>query len=452
MPTNDQILLDEFLDQRRRDLRPDTSESAFFEFFTAEQALKDFDLSYDELDSGLVGKSGDGGIDGMYVLVNGDLVQEDDYTPTARSDARLDVILLQAKRRQGFQETPVERFITSSDDLLDLSKDVAELRDFYNPELLESVTRFRSVQKQLNRTFPKLRFTYYYATRGIERSASLQAKVCKLKKVVHKHFRDAEFRFRFLGAPALLSLARRSPKTTHEITLAENPISSGDPVGFACLVELRAYYDFITDERGELRRHVFEANVRDHQGPTQVNQQIQTSLRNPHTEDFWWLNNGISILASKASLGGKILTIEDPQIVNGLQTSMEIFNYFRSVGESSGDGESAGGREAEQRNILVRVIVPDDTGSRDRIIKATNSQTTVQLASLRATDKVHRDIEEHFIPRGLYYDRRKNYYKNRGKPRSVIVGIPYLAQSGNGYCPAAPRHCPCATFVTAEEG
>lgn len=77
----------------------------------------------------------------------------------------------------------------------------------------------------------------------------------------------------------------------------------------------------------------------------------------------------------------------------------------------------------------MRVIVPSAKESRDKIIKATNSQTAVQQASLRATDKIHRDIEEYLRPRSLYYDRRKNYYKNEGRPRNRIVGIPHLAQA-----------------------
>ena len=32
-------------------------------------------------------------------------------------------------------------------------------------------------------------------------------------------------------------------------------------------------------------------------------------------------------------------------------------------------------------------------------------------------------------PKGIFYDRRKNYYKNDGKPRDKIIGIPYLAQA-----------------------
>jgi hypothetical protein len=83
----------------------------------------------------------------------------------------------------------------------------------------------------------------------------------------------------------------------------------------------------------------------------------------------------------------------------------------------------------DDRNLLVRVIVPEQAESRDRIIRATNSQTPIPAASLRATDKIHRDIEEFFRPYNLYYDRRKNYYKNEGRPIERVISIPYLAQA-----------------------
>ena len=104
--------------------------------------------------------------------------------------------------------------------------------------------------------------------------------------------------------------------------------------------------------------------------------------------------------------------------MNGLQTSTEIFNHFKEDNT-----------ENEKRNLLVRVIVPPATESRDRIIKATNSQTQIPVASLRATERIHRDIEEYLRPHGLYYDRRKNFYKNEGRAIDRIVSIPHLAQS-----------------------
>ncbi len=416
--TNDRIILNEVLKQRQAEVDPNASESDFFELFTAEQILKDFDLSYDEIESGLVDDGGDGGVDGIYLFVNGDLAQEEQDLGHLKKDITLDLIVIQAKTSNGFAETPIERFTSVSDDILDLSKDGSTFSGIYNEALLDAISRFRDVHKQLASRFPLLRITYYYACKGIEPNASVEKKVEKLESIVKKHFPSADFNFRFLGAPGLLSLARRTPQSTYSLSLAENPISSEGQVGFVCLVRLRDFFAFVTDEAGGLRRQIFEANVRDYQGRTEVNDDIQESLQEKTPEDFWWLNNGVTVIASKASQTGKTLTIEDPQIVNGLQTSTEIYNYCRKFNTDKDD-----------RKVLVRVIGPSEAASRDRIIKATNSQTPVQQASLRATDKIHRDIEEYLRPRGLFYDRRKNFYKNEGKPRDKIVGIPHLAQA-----------------------
>ena len=183
-------------------------------------------------------------------------------------------------------------------------------------------------------------------------------------------------------------------------------------------MKLKDFFDFITDDEKRLLRGIFEANVRDYQGTNEVNEGIQGSLRDTGSEEFWWLNNGVSVLASKATLSGKSLTIEDPQIVNGLQTSTELYNYVK-----------ASNTEKDERSLLVRVIVPPAPESRDRIIKATNSQTPMPVASLRATEKIQRDIEEYLRPFGLFYDRRKNYYKNEGKPIEKIISISQMAQA-----------------------
>ena len=167
-------------------------------------------------------------------------------------------------------------------------------------------------------------------------------------------------------------------------------------------------------------RHIFESNVRDYQGKTNVNKEIQATLASFNNEEFWWLNNGVTILGSDATApGGKELIIHNPQIVNGLQTSSEIYRFFNT---------NPGRRSGEKRAVLIRVIVPEDEETRDKIIRATNSQTPIPKSSLRATDHIHRSIEDYFKPRGMYYDRRKNYYKNEGKKPKEIISLPFLSQ------------------------
>lgn len=418
MATNDKIILDEVLKQRKAEIDPSASDSEFFELFAAEQVLKDHDLSYDEIGFGLIGSGGDGGIDSINLFVNGELVQEDPDYSYLKKNVSLELVIIQAKTSAGFQETPVERFITVSEDIFDLSRATSDFDNVYNEELIDAIDRFRFVYQQLAAKFPTLLVRYVYACKGTKVEVSVERKVEKLQGVVQRHFPAAEFSFSFVGASELLALARKAPQTSYSLVLAENPISSEGQVGFVCLVRVRDYHEFITDNTGNLRRQIFEANVRDYQGPTEVNEEIQQSLQKSKQEDFWWLNNGVTVIAGKATQSGKALTIEDPQIVNGLQTSTEVYNYCKKFNTDD-----------DKRKILVRVIVPTESESRDRIIKATNSQTSVQQASLRATDKIHRDIEEYLRSRGLFYDRRKNYYKNDGKPRDKIIAIPHMAQA-----------------------
>jgi hypothetical protein len=191
--------------------------------------------------------------------------------------------------------------------------------------------------------------------------------------------------------------------------------------GTICLVRLKDYYDFIHDPNtGDLRGWLFEENVRDYEGKNvDVNKGIRQTLEQPKTnEDFWWLNNGITIVATEAPMAAKTLTITDPKIVNGLQTSIEVYNHFRLHPEVKDD-----------RNILVRTIVTTDEKTGNDIIKATNSQSAIKAASLRAFDEIHYKIEIYFGLNGLYYDRRKNYYKNLKKPKDQIISVSYMAQA-----------------------
>lgn len=418
MPSNDAIILEKILEVRYAEIGTGLDAPTFFELFVAEQVLKDFDLSYDELRAGRVGGGGNGGIDAIYLFANGDLVQEDSDLSSLKRQVAIDLVIVQAKAQPGFSEGALDKLQAVTADLLNLSADHQALASVYNAELLSSMIRFKEAYEALAARFPKLRIAYYYATKGDQPHPNVERKVGKLRELVAQRFSASEFSFQFLGAKELLERARQAPRVAHLLKLSENPISSTGAVGFVCLVKLRDFFDFITDEKGTLRRGIFEANVRDYQGTNEVNEGIQGSLRDARRDEFWWLNNGVTILASQATLSGKTLTIEDPQIVNGLQTSTEMFNYF-----------SASNTLGDERSLLVRVVVPAAPESRDRIIKATNSQTPMPVASLRATEKIHRDIEEYLRPFGLFYDRRKNYFKNEGKPIEKIISISQMAQS-----------------------
>ena len=70
MATNDSIVLNSILEQKKIQIARDLPDDDFFELFTFEQVLKKYDLSYEELEHGKIGGGDDGGIDGLFIFIN----------------------------------------------------------------------------------------------------------------------------------------------------------------------------------------------------------------------------------------------------------------------------------------------------------------------------------------------------------------------------------------------
>ncbi len=419
MSTNDQVLIEQIIQQEHKLTDNYEREDDFFEFYASNQVLKEYDLSYDEIESGLCGATLDGGLDAIYIFINGELVDEDtDFTEKYKKNPHLELVLIQSKNVRSFGEDAILKLSRLSCNLLDLQFKAVEFEKRYSDFVISKFEMFRSAYFNILTRKPTLAINYFYVSKGIDVHQNVTNQINDLKREVSKTLTEADVSFKTVGASELLEIYRKKEIEVFNLKLAENPLSTQGKV-FISLITLRDYFDFITDESGKIIKRIFEANVRDYQGKTNVNQEIQDTLNAKESkEDFWWLNNGVTILATDASApGGKSLIIHNPEIVNGLQTSNEIYRYY-----------SAGNNGDDKRAVLVRVIVPDNEESRDRIIRATNSQTPIPKASLRATDAIHRDIEDYLKHRGLYYDRRKNFYRNEGKKPSEIISLAFLAQ------------------------
>lgn len=415
--TNDQIILAQIIEEKFAESADQLTVTEYFEIYSSSEILKDHDLTYDDIAYGIVGDGGDGGIDSIYTFVNGELLKEDTEINSNQNKNHIELVVIQSKTSASFKEDAVIKFRESADDLLNLANNPDDFAARYNVDLIDKTKLFRNAYSKLAGTFPRVEIHYYYATQGDEVHPNVEGKVPKLREALGKMFGGAEFSFEFVGASKLLEMTRNTPSTSRVLDVSESPIGT-DAGSYLCLVSLSKYYEFVSDS-GALARSIFESNVRDYQGSVVVNTGIRKTLGNAESENFWYLNNGVTIITPKAVLAGKQLTIEDPQIVNGLQTSHEIYQHFSQLEDPAGD----------ERSVLVRVICEEDEEARDRIIRATNSQTSIPPASLRSSDDIHRNIEDFLKPRGFYYDRKKNYYKNQGMPVAKIISIPYMAQT-----------------------
>ena len=417
--TNDQIILEQILKDKKSELDIDIKDSEFFEMYSASEILKDYDVTYDDITYSIVGNGGDGGIDSIFTFVNGELQKEDTQLNTQMRKNHIELVIIQSKTSPTFKEDAIIKFRETVQDLFDLGNDLEKFKQRYNSLLLEKVTIFRNAYSKLAKTFPTIVIKFFYATQGMDSDIhnNVIDKAAKLRDDIHKLFSGSTCEFNFIGATTLLEMSRNIPASSRTLEISEQPISTSAG-SYICLASLTKYYEFVSDN-GSLARSIFESNVRDYQGSVTVNTGIRLTLQNMNSDDFWYLNNGVTIITPKAVSAGKQLTIEDPQIVNGLQTSHEIYRHFSNLGTIADD----------KRSILIRIICEENEEARDRIIRATNSQTAILPASLRSSDEIHRNIEDYLKANDLYYDRKKNFYKNLGKPASKIISIAYLAQA-----------------------
>lgn len=415
MSANAKQILGEVVEQQRQASMPNLSLQEYFEIFSAEQITKDYSLSFDELEMAVVDGEHDGGIDSIFVLINGDLIQEDTDLSPYKKNVEIELIIVQSKTAGGFSEDPINRLITSLSTLLELDADYAALTQ-YNEAAKSALDVFRRAYRKLASRFPILKISVHYAALSADSDVheNLTKKSDQLVEKLKSLFDEASVSFSFLGAKELLAMARQKPNETFELSFSKSLTSEN---GYVVLAHLNEYNSFLRNGETTVRQDLFESNVRDYQGTTEVNTDISHSLKNNAEIDFWWLNNGVTVLGSRATVTGNRVTIENPQIVNGLQTSSQIAKYFDEGGDDT------------NRLVMVKIVSSEDEAVRDQIIKATNSQNSVPRASLRATDKVQRDIEHALSAGNYFYDRRKNYYKNQGKPASRIISIPLLAQA-----------------------
>ncbi len=262
-----------------------------------------------------------GGVDAIYFLVNRRLVQDDtDLDP--RTAVKVNLLVIQVKQNQGFSPPEINKLVFFSDNLLDLSRKPTDYKTTYNAQLLEVMRVFKVKYQQIAGAFPDVGIDYYYITKAdVDENKDARGSADRVREKAREHPSNATCNFHFINAPRLWEQVQLRIPRSKPLQWQDSPLETQE--GFVGLVKLHDYWRFLLDEHGDLQKRIFESNVRGFQQNTPVNVGIRKTLEAPGKADFWELNTGITILAGKASkVGYKKLEIDDPQIVNGLQTDL----------------------------------------------------------------------------------------------------------------------------------
>lgn len=399
------------------------SDDDLFEIFSIEQITKKSSLSYEDIDSSIVDESRDGGIDCFLLLADDTPIQSfeqiDDFN--LNDSSRVKFIIGQAKNINSFKEAVIDKIYITISQIYDLEVAEDALNTAFNSMLVEKILLFRKLLRKAIIKHSEVSIEYFYCCKANEKnetSTFINKTELIIKSTIEK-IPNSKVTYNSYSAKELLEIYAQRKKIELELTFKELPVSityDNGHIGYIGVVPIKNYYDFITDEDNIIRENIFEENIRHFQGEVDINKTIKDTLLNDYENDFWWLNNGITIISSKVGQFGKTLNLKDVQIVNGLQTSFTIGKNYTEI-------------DNDQRSILIKIIQSEDKATIDKVISATNRQTPVNPILLRATDEVQRKLEIYFEQKGYFYDRRKNYYKNLGKPSSKIFSIQVTAQA-----------------------
>lgn len=404
-----------------------------FLLFSTYQICKKHNLDENMLIDCVVEGGGDGGLDSIVALVDKKYIYSldefNEYDEQINENSRIDLYFIQAKETNGIKETAFMKIKDVFEKLLVSNSITEELRIQYNQVLIE---KFELINEIIIKSSPKTNNIYinvaYAYTGNLDKdsiSIGTKNQINSIKKLVSDttYINEANISVDIFDSNKLINIANKSIQKDYIIkykTIFKMNYRSDSENGFVMNMSIKDYYNLITQDN-EIIDVLFEGNIRDFEGQTvEVNKNIKNTLEEVYDADFWWLNNGITMIVdSYTPLPNDSAKVVNPIIVNGLQTSYTIFNYFK---------ENIDKLENEDRNILLKIVNTDSINISDMIISSTNRQNAVKPAQLKATDPIQKDIEQLLLKNGIYYERRKNYYKNRGIDKHKIVTLENLAQ------------------------
>ena len=179
------------------------------------------------------------------------------------------------------------------------------------------------------------------------------------------------------------------------------------------------------NEPTKIIEDVFNENVRVYlKLKNRINQGIYDTALSDENYEFWYLNNGITIVCDECvytpNTRSPRVKLTNLQIVNGGQTTHALFEAYLKD-------------NSKLNNVLIIVRICEtkkDYRISERISETTNSQTPVRTRDLHASDRMQKVIEEQFQALGYFYERKKNQHEQMPKSKRLdneLLGQIYLA-------------------------
>lgn len=307
------------------------------------------------------------------------------------TDKISDLVLIQSK----YRETNGDSSTFSEDDInlaIKNTSDIITGLDLYNPNdsLKNKLNSYRELLKENDN--PSINVTLIFATNGLiadnlkELSSVLKAKTKKIKI----QFIDASCFG--LKTPEVVkeTLKINTKDLSKEIEQTDIIFNNNGLICSTTIYNLMSFYEKAGKD------NLFCDNVRYKLKKSNINNEILKSFKN-NPNNFCFLNNGIYIACSDFSVestGASInnLTIENPRIINGAQTTGTLYELFE---------QDKTNELFNKASIIIRVFKINESLNILDITKATNSQNPIDIVDLEANNKYQNIIKENFSKNGI---------------------------------------------------
>ncbi|MBU1668853.1 AIPR family protein [bacterium] len=383
------------------------NESDNFEYYVNYSVVSDEYNRTFNLDDISIGAGLDTGIDGLAIIVNGNIVdstEEIDNLLESNGFLEVSYIFIQAKTSSSFNASEIRTFADGVKDFfretptLPRNKDIQKKSDISN-YIIDNASKFKDN--------PKCKL--YFVTTGIYNENDQNIESVKNNTIydLENYNLFQEISFKILGANEIGKLYRKTKKPISANFTFSNKVTldniEGISEAYYGVLPFSEFKKLIVDDNDNIA-NVFDDNVRDFQGDTNpVNAKISETLTSDNPFLFSVINNGVTIVANEIKTSGNTFTIDDYQIVNGCQTSNVLFINREN-------------ENIQSLNIPIRLIGTRKDEVKSKITVSTNNQTAIKPEQLSAMSEFQKNLELYYNSiegeGKLYYERRSKQYNS----------------------------------------
>jgi hypothetical protein len=392
--------------KQEESLPDDISEATLFEHFANFCILsKEYSEEFN-LDDVHTGEGGDMALDGIALLINGNLVnttEEIEDLASSNKYIEAEFVFVQSKTASKFDGAEIGNFLFGVRDIFNFKSEIPKGQKVQEKiSLIKGIYEKSSLFKRGN---PRLKM-YYVSTGNWQDEQYLRGKINADLEILKNMNIFQDVTFDPIDASHIQRLYNYAKNSISKTISFENKVTIPEIAGikeaYLGILPVQELLKLLTDDDGIILRGLFYDNVRDFQGDNDVNIEIQKTIQSEDKELFVLLNNGITVVADGINKTGNKFTIEGFQVVNGCQTSHVIYNNKDSV--------------TNEMQVPVRIIVSEDDEIKNKIIKATNRQTPVKNEELIALTDFQKSLEKYYNSQPdsykLYYERRSQQYRS----------------------------------------